>query len=104
MGSLAMGDIDPHGLAFTKTDGDVFALPVKKIQWRSIKLDLLQKQEAFFEYTRLCLLTVDSNLVPILAGNPQRLKMPKEIHQPHMHSQWSRQAQKQVNEMPTIQP
>ncbi|RVD55735.1 MAG: hypothetical protein EOS30_29245 [Mesorhizobium sp.] len=78
------------GLAFTRTDGDVFAAPVKPTVWNCIKLELLQKQEAYFEYCRRCILTVESNLVPILVGKPAQLQMPPEMHEPHMQSQWSR--------------
>lgn len=86
------GDLTPHGLAFTRTDGDVFAAPLKRTVWQSIKLDLLQKQEAYFEHTRLCVLIVQSNLTPILAKKKGLLRMPSKMHEPSMHSQWSKQA------------
>lgn len=98
------GDMDPFGLAFTRTDGEVFAMPVKRIEWNSIKVELLRKQEAFFEHTRLCLLIVDSNLTPIHAGKEPKLRMPPEMHQPHMQSQWSKPALARIKKVPTIQP
>lgn len=98
------GDMNPYGLAFTRTDGDVFALPLKRTVWNSIKLDLLQKQEAYFEYTRRCILTLESNLIPILAGKPAQLEFPPEIHRPSMHSQWSKSALAHIGRLPSTPP
>ncbi|MER9646814.1 hypothetical protein [Mesorhizobium sp. M0199] len=98
------GDWNPDGLGFTRTDGEVFALPIKPLRWNSITLPLLQKQEAFFEYTRRCILTVTTNLTPILSGKPALIKMPPEMHQPSMHSQWSKQVHARIETGPQSQP
>lgn len=81
-------DWGEHGLGFTNVDGDAFASPIQPLKWNSIKLALLQKQEAFFEYTRRCILTLDTNLLWVLAEKPPAEAMPPEMHEPSMHSQW----------------
>lgn len=98
------GDMDPHGLAFTRTDGDVFAAPVKPTVWLSIKVDLLRKQEAYFEHTRLRLLVLLSNLTPILVGKKGLLRPPPEMPEPNMHNQWSKSARDHIDSLPTLRP
>lgn len=85
-------NMEQHGLAFTRTDGDVFASPVQPTVWNSITAGLLRKQEAFFENTRLCLIVVDTSVPAILAKKGALLPMPPEMHEPSMQSQWSKQA------------
>lgn len=94
------GDLSPHGLAFTKTDGDVFARPLKRTVWNSITADLLRKQEAFFEYTRHCILTVEMNLRPILDGRKPKFDMRPEMHEPNMKNQWSKSARVHLSKLP----
>jgi hypothetical protein len=75
-----------HGLHFTNAEGS-FSQPLKPIAWKLITLDLLRKQEAYFEHTRMCLLT----LITLLEARGKRshvpLHMPQALPQPSMHSQ-----------------
>lgn len=86
------GDMRPHGLAFTRTDGNVFATPVKRTVWNSVTVELLRKQEAYFEYTRKCIIALELNLAPILAGGSQKIQFPDIMHEPSMLSHWSKAA------------
>ena len=98
------GDMEPYGLAFTRVDGDVFAQPTTPLKWLSVTTDLLEKQEAYFEHTRNCILVTESNLIPLLAGKKAVRKFPREIPQPSRHSPWTKQAHAHLNTMTQYPP
>jgi len=52
-------------LQFTNVEG-AFGQPLKSIKWKPITLALLKQQEAYFEHTRLCVLTMITLLGPRL--------------------------------------
>lgn len=78
-------DMD-EGLSFTNAEG-AFKAPLTKIAWKRIDLDLLKKQEAYFEHTRLCILTLVHLLEQRGKSRFVPFHLPPRIPQPRMHLQ-----------------
>lgn len=91
------GDMDPYGLAFTKTDGNVFAPPIKPTEWRSVTIEVLRKQEEYFEHTRHWILVLDTIVQARQSGHDRHLGFPAKMQAPKTYSQWSKQARDQLD-------
>lgn len=76
----------PEGLMFTDAER-VFTTPGNPFDWKLIKLDLLKEQEAFFEYTRLCMLLMDTTIREAQLKKPRTFQLPPKKRLPSMHSQ-----------------
>lgn len=76
-----------HRLMFTNAER-AFSQPMKALRWNLVTLDLLRQQEAYFEHTRKCILTLITLLEQAQRGARRvPLTMPKALPQPSMHSQ-----------------
>jgi hypothetical protein len=96
------GEIEGR-LMFSSAEG-AFRQPLQPIRWNLITLDLLKKQEAYFEHTRKCLLT----LITLLEARGKTrfvpLLMPEEMHQPHMQSQMPKRTHARKGPEPEPRP
>jgi hypothetical protein len=83
---------DLEGLHLSNAER-AFSQPLKPIEWKPITLELLKQQEAYFEHTRLCVLTMITLLEQAQKRVQHiRLTMPKALPRPNLHSQPPKQA------------
>ncbi|MBN9310512.1 hypothetical protein [Devosia sp.] len=78
-------DLHVLGLGFINVEGDYFAKAEPRF-FKGVTVKLLQEQEAFFEYARHCVLTVQANIGPLRANLPRAYDMRPKKPLPNMHS------------------
>ena len=71
-------------LKFLNAD-TAFKRPLQPVKWLPIDIDLLRKQEAFFENTRMWLIWLELALGSIQLKRPLTVNKPPKIQEPTLH-------------------
>lgn len=72
------------GLNFTNPE-EVFTRPLKPVRWTPVSLELLEKQEAYFDNTRQWLLYLEAVLEARAKRRQSQWPRPQKMHQPILH-------------------